>query len=50
MVYTKEDIPNRSFSRFLVREPAFVGLKTGEPDCHLWNDTRQNCPETFVER
>jgi len=36
---TEEYIPDRSFPCLLVREPALVSLKAGEPDGHLWNDT-----------
>lgn len=47
---TQEDIAEGGFTRFTICEPAFVGLETRKPDCHLWYDAGEDGTKTLVQR
>ena len=46
---TQEDIAEGGFTRFTICEPAFVGLETRKPNCHLWYDAGEDSAKTLVQ-
>lgn len=46
---TQEDIADGGFTRFTICKPAFVGLETRKPNCHLWDDAGEDGAKTLVQ-